>query len=124
MSAQGSHRQAGMPVLQDVGADFAATSQDPVHIHSQLHTVPVAENGGTTTLVTFVDTLGEPIEFATTGYVAQADAEGEVIDPDESSKLPGSMTFLNGANHATGDVLNVIIIGRLKSQPPKGGAAE
>ena len=76
MSAQGSHRQAGMPVLQDVGADFAATSQDPVHIHSQLHTVPASENGGTTTVVTFTDTLGNPIEFATIDYVAQADAEG------------------------------------------------
>jgi hypothetical protein len=111
-----------MPVIGDVGADFVATSQDPAHIHAQLHTVPVADNGGTTTTVTFTDSEGNPIEFADANYVAMATAEGEAITPDESTKTVRSVVFLNAANHATNDVLNVIVIGRLATQPPKGGA--
>lgn len=124
MSAQGTHAKSGLPVLADVGADYAATSQDPIHIHSQLHTVPASENGGATTAVTFQDTDGNPIEFADAAYVSFGQTEAEVVDPDESSKTPTGMTFLNSANWATNDVVNILIVGRLKSQPARGGAAE
>ena len=117
MSAYEPHRKH-VPVLQEVGADYMATSQDPVHIHSQL--VPAPSPAAASAAVTFVDDDGVEIEFADNAYVVIAQSEGQAgTVVDESTKTTTGCTIVAGGNFS--NPINVVVIGRKATQPKKDG---